>query len=200
MVVELVDRTLMPAGITGLCRRASRTTRRSPTVASEDHGVSYSIARSRSSMSPSAMYYCVLLGCMQSSSAIHDHIHTYTSRLSQDLTSRASAARLPATYTRLRASSGCRASGATPVAWPRQSRLHCRLCVSYIPAMVCPSISLYISTVRPPSLIIVHHLRQLWYLPACIFIDMCAQARLFVAPGTPVQPHSRYGLGGLTVH
>ena len=40
--------------------------------------------------------------------------------------------------------------------------------------------------------------RLLWYLPAPIH-EMHDQARLFVATGTPVQPHSSYGLDGLEV-
>ena len=61
-LVGPVDRTRMPAGITGLCRRVSPTTRRSPTAVSEDRRDSYCVAHIQSSMVLHTMSCCVVVG------------------------------------------------------------------------------------------------------------------------------------------
>lgn len=99
-----------------------------------------------------------LPGCIQSPHVRHIHIHAHTAWLHQDLASRPSAARSPATCIRPHASSGCRGSVATPAAWPRYSHSHCLLCVSPLLVMVYPPPPAVCQLFHTPSLVPVHYI------------------------------------------
>ena len=74
-MVGLVDRTLMPAGITGLCRRVSLTTKRSATAVSEDRRDSYCVAHIRSSMSLHTMQ-CGMAAWIHTIAVCHAYPYT----------------------------------------------------------------------------------------------------------------------------